>query len=58
MMDCFNAKELNDQLLKVQGKDNQNQHDKMPKSLFEAIKNVGEKKITGMTEKKPEENEK
>jgi hypothetical protein len=56
-MDCFNAKELNDQLLKVQGIDSQAKHDKMPKSLFEAIKNIGEKKITGATDKKPEENE-
>jgi len=56
-MDLFNAKELNDQLLKVQGVDTESKDKKMPYSLFKAIKNIGDKKITGATDKKPEGNE-
>ena len=49
----FNAKELNDQLLKVQGIEKGNKE--VPESLTKVLKGMDSNKLTGSTDKKPEE---
>ena len=51
----FNAKELNDQILKAQGVDVKKEEAKMPESLFNAIQDMNDKKLTGAIDKDPNE---
>jgi hypothetical protein len=51
----FNAKELNDQILKAKGINVKKEESKMPESLFNAIQDMDDKKITGAINKKIKE---